>query len=187
MNKRLCILIVIITALSGTSGYGQCDIESRLDLNGIMYFYAEPVKVYWTSSKNLYCGAVTDKKDYYLQLYPEPYPSKPKGSMRKSPATIILEEGEEISLKNFDTWYDTSDSIFKMLFLIPHEMMDAFTEKEITTVSIDMGDEEGIRVYNLKLHKAAIREQLKCLISIDDYHVLKGLADSSMAGRRNMI
>jgi len=168
MKMRSVLLTAMLCFLKLTTGFGQCEIESRLDPNGILYFYAEPVKVYWTSAKSLYCGAVTDKKDYYLQFYPNPFPAKPKGSMRKSPATIKLEGDKEITLKNFDIWFDTSDSIFKMLFLIPDGELQSFTSDEMLEVSIDMGDEEGIRVYNLKLHRSAIREQLKCLISMDD-------------------
>jgi hypothetical protein len=167
VRKIILSAAVLICAYPMVS-HGQCEIESRLDLNGIMYFYAEPVKVYWTSAKSLYCGAVTDKKDYYLQFYPNPFPEKPKGSIRKSPATVVLEDEKEVSMKNFDTWFDSSDSIFKMLFLIPEGELESFISNEILTVSLDMGDEEGVRVYTLKLHKDAIRQQLNCLISMDD-------------------
>ncbi len=47
--------------------------------------------------------------------------------------------------------------------IIDKEHLEDFRQHEVILVKIDMG-EEGQRIYYFKLHKAAIMEQLDCLI-----------------------
>jgi hypothetical protein len=157
--------LLIISMFMTQFALGQCEITGELDANGIIYYKAEPVKVFWTTAKSLYCGAFTDDESYYLQFFPEPFPGKSKKSRAlKDPATVTLANNEVYQLQFFDSRYLSDDSVFVMQFLIPDKVEQYFLDHEMTIVSLNLGDETGFREYRLKLHKNAIREQLKCLV-----------------------
>ena len=163
MKRKLTLIILAL--ISSLNVFSQCEIKSKLDATGILYYSADPVKVFWTQAKSLYCGAFTDDESFYLQFYPEPFPEKKKKKKTlKEPAFVTLVNGERYELDFFDSRYISEDTIFVMQYLIPDDAVDKFLEFEMTIVSIHVGDEAGYREYKLKLHKNAIREQLKCLM-----------------------
>ncbi len=162
-SRTYLILFLMIICTSLTESSAQCEVKQKLDPNGILYHYSEPVKVYWTEAKSLYCGAITDEESYYLQLYPFPFPDKQKAKKLKSDVVVKLNGNEEYSLSFYDSRYINSDSVFAMLFIIPEKKIGSFLKEEIEEISLDLGDDEGPRTYRLKLHKSAIKEQLKCL------------------------
>ena len=63
--------------------YAQCEIQHRIYPDGSMLYYIEPVNFYWTESKDLKGGVVTDKENYYLALQPSPFPEKSLGNKLK--------------------------------------------------------------------------------------------------------
>ncbi len=163
MKRKLTLIILAL--ISSLNVFSQCEIKSKLDATGILYYSADPVKVFWTQAKSLYCGAFTDDESFYLQFYPEPFPQKPKKKKKvKESAFVTLANGEKYELDFFDSRYISEDTIYVMQYLIPNDAVEIFLKFEMTIVSLHVGDETGFREYKLKLHKNAIREQLKCLI-----------------------
>jgi hypothetical protein len=146
----------------------QCEIKHRIYPDGSMLYYIEPVNFYWTETKDLKGGIVTDKENYFLELLPNPYPEKSLGKKLKSDLTLKLSDGNEYQFKHFDTRYLEGDSIMEMLFLINKDEMDPLKDFEVIQAKIDMMGDEGVRTYTFKLHKAALKEQLACFLKDED-------------------
>lgn len=157
------IFINLIFISTQKNASAQCEIEGKLDASGIMYYYADLVKVFWTSAKSLHCGAFTDDASYYLQFYPTPFPAKSKKKFPKDIARVELSNGDTFELEFFDSRYTSNDTVFVMQFLLPDESLDEFISHEISKVTLNLVDQDGLREYKLKLHKDAIKEQLECL------------------------
>jgi len=128
----------------------------------------EPVNFYWTSAKSLKGDIVTDKENYFLELQPVPFPEKSVGKKLKADLILKLSNGESCNLKHYDTRYLENDSIMKMLFLIDRQDIDKMRTFEVTEADIDMMGEEGVRTYQFKLHKSALKEQLDCFLKDDE-------------------
>jgi hypothetical protein len=88
---------------------------------------------------------------------------KSKKKIPKDVARIVLANGESHELEFYDSRYTAEDTVFVMQFLIPDDSFDNFIAHEITTVTLNLMDNDGLREYKLKLHKDAIQEQLDCL------------------------
>jgi hypothetical protein len=144
--------------------FPQCEIKNRIYPDGSMLYYIEPVNFYWTESKDLKGGIVTDKENYFLALQPRPYPEKELGKKLKSDLVLKLSDQQEYQFEHFDTRYLEGDSIMEMLFLIHKDQMKPLNEFEVIQAKIDMKGEEGIRNYTFKLHKTALKEQLDCFL-----------------------
>lgn len=144
--------------------FSQCDILNRVTPDGSMQYYIEPVNFYWTEKKSLKGGIVTDKENYFLELYPLPFPAKEVGKKLKSDIILKLSDGKTYWLKHFDTHYEDNDSVMKMLYLIRQEDREPLLNFEVIEADIDMMGEEGIRSYVFKLHKAALKDQLTCFL-----------------------
>ena len=61
-----------------------------------------------------------------------------------------------------------NDTVMEMLFLIDKEDMDPLLNFEVVEVKIDMMGDEGIRTYEFKLHKSALKEQLACFLKEEE-------------------
>ena len=158
-----CILAFVL--LSGpTSSFAQCEILNRVYSDGTMQYYMEPVNFYQTTAKSLKGCIVTDRENYYLKLYPFPFPKKPEGNKLREILELKLANGNSYQLKHWDTRYVQNDSVMTMLYFIDNTMLDAILNFEVVDVKIDMKGAEGIRPYVFKLHKSALKEQLACFL-----------------------
>jgi hypothetical protein len=134
-----------------------------------MYYYIEPVNFYWTKSKSLKGGIVTDKENYFLELNPVPFPEKPEGNKLKKDLELKLSNGQTYILQHYDTRYVKKDTVIEMLYLIDNKDIEFLKNYEVVQATIDMLGEEGIRTYVFKLHKTALMEQLECLMKEDEH------------------
>lgn len=159
-------MIGLISVSFGASS--QCEIKNRIYPDGSMLYYIEPVNFYWTETKDLKGGIMTDRENYFLALQPNPYPEKSVGRKLKSDLALKLSDEKEYRFEHFDTRYLEGDSIMEMLFLIGKDQMIPLQEFEVVQAKIDMTGEEGLRTYTFKLHKAALKEQLECFLKEDD-------------------
>jgi hypothetical protein len=150
------------------SAFPQCDIQNFIYPDGSMFYYIEPVNFYWTQSKDLKGGVVTDKENYFLALQPSPFPDKPRGNKLKDDLELKLANDSVCHLKHFDTRYLEHDSVMQVLYLIDKKNQDDFLNFDAISVKINMGDTEGVRTYVFKLHKSAIREQLGCFLKEEE-------------------
>jgi hypothetical protein len=146
------------------SSFSQCDILHRVSPDGSMIYYMKPVVFYYTKAKELKGNVETDKENYFLGLQPLPFPGKPDVKKMKEDLEIQLSNGKVYKLSHFDARYLKHDSVMELLYLVDKEHLDELLNFEVTQVKIDMKGKEGIRSYFFKLHKDAIREQLKCFL-----------------------
>jgi hypothetical protein len=126
--------------------------------------YIEPVNFYWTKSKDLKGGIITDKEYYYLGLLPTPFPEKPLGNKLKDDLELKLSNDSVCHLKHFDTRYMEHDTVMQLLYLIDKKDLEEILNFEAVSVKINMEGTEGIRTYVFKLHKNALQEQLACFL-----------------------
>jgi hypothetical protein len=160
------LLALVLFSMSASS-FSQCQILNRVAPDGSMQYYMEPVNFYWTSTKSLKGSIVTDKESYFLELYPVPFPEKPDGKKLKNNLTLKLANGNNCELKHFDTRY-VDDTVMEILYLIKEEDIDQLLNFEVSEAKIDMMGDEGIRTYEFKLHKSALKEQLACFLKEEE-------------------
>jgi len=159
-------VLILLTAWLGS--FAQCDILNRVTPDGTMQYYMEPVNFYWTKAKSLKGCIVTDKESYFLELLPLPIPEKKIGKKLKNDLSVKLANGETYHLQHYDTRYIEEDTVMEMLFLITKKEFDFFAVNEVLSVDIDMMGEEGVRNYEFKLHKTALKEQLECFLKDEE-------------------
>ena len=167
-SKTVKILLAISLALLSNVSFAQCEIKNLIYPDGSMLYYIEPVNFYWTEAKDLKGGIMTDKENYYLALQPNPYPEKSVGKKIKTDLILVLSNNKEYTFEHYDTRYLEGDSVMQMLFLIAKDDMQPLQELEVIQAKIDMQGEEGLRIYNFKLHKSALKEQLNCFLKKDE-------------------
>jgi len=163
--KNICVLGFLLITTSVSS---QCEIEHRIYPDGSMLYYIEPVNFYWTQSKDLKGGVVTDKENYYLALQPSPFPEKPGGNKLKDDLELKLSNDSIYSLEHFDTRYMEHDTVMQLLYFIDPKHVEDLLNFEAISVKINMGGTEGLRTYVFKLHKSAIQEQLTCFLKEEE-------------------
>jgi hypothetical protein len=156
--------LALALVASGLTSFSQCEIHNRIYADGMMLYYIEPVNFYWTKSKSLKGGIVTDKEDFYLELHPIPFPPKPEGRKLKDELEIKLSNDSVYHLEHFDTRYMDRDTVMQLLYLIEKDDLADFLNNQVVSVKINMKDSTGPRTYAFKLHKAALQEQLKCFL-----------------------
>jgi hypothetical protein len=161
-------ILAIGFVFATVSSFAQCEIQHRNYPDGSMLYYIEPVNFYWTESKDLKGGVVTDKENYYLALQPSPIPEKPAGNKLKDDLELNLANDSVYIFKHFDTRYMEDDTVMQMLYYIDPEYVDDLLNFEAISVKINMGADEGVRTYVFKLHKSAIQEQLDCFLKEDE-------------------
>lgn len=159
--KAIIFLLFFLTHI--TPIVAQCDVKSKLGMDGTLYSFFEPVRFYWTKSANLSGGIVTDKEYYFLSLYPKPFPAKASGKKSKENLEVKLSNNKSYTLEYYYSNYQ-NDSIFEIMYLIDKKILNDFVEFEVQQVKMNMGGSEGIRTYNLKLHNGALKEQLNCFL-----------------------
>ena len=159
------IIFGLVFSFISITSFAQCEILHRVAPDGSMQYYMEPVNFYWTSAKSLVGCIVTDKENYFLELHPLPFPEKPVGNKLKNDLELKLDNGESFILKHFDTRYVEDDTVMEMLYLIGKKDIDYLLNHEINEIIIDMMGDEGVRSYELKLHKSALKEQLNCFLN----------------------
>ena len=145
--------------------FSQCEILNRVSPDGSMTYYIEPVNFYWTKTKSLTGGIVTDKESYFLELLPVPFPEKPAGNELKDNLELKLSDGKSYMLEHYDTRYIQKDTIMKLVYLIGKKDLDILLNFEVTEARINMKGDEGVRTYVFKLHKDALKEQLDCFLN----------------------
>jgi hypothetical protein len=170
MMKAIFIKSVfgLVFLSASISLFAQCEILNRVAPDGSMQYYMEPVNLYWTSPKSLKGCIVTDKESYFLELHPIPFPEKPAGNKLKKELVLKLATGDTYKLKHFDTRYVDNDTVMEMLYLISKKDIDFLLINEVSEIMIDMMEDEGIRSYELKLHKSALKEQLACFLKEEE-------------------
>jgi hypothetical protein len=161
------MLLIIVLMMTGDV-FSQCEILNKIYPDGSILYYIEPVNFYWTESKDLKGGVVTDKENYYLALQPAPFPEKSTGNKLKEDCELKLGNDSTYLLEHFDTRYLEQDSVMQLLYLIDKEDLDDFVNFEAISAKINMGEEEGLRTYVFKLHKKAIQEQLTCFLKEEE-------------------
>jgi hypothetical protein len=164
--KKSFLALVFFSAT--ISAFSQCEILNQVAPDGSMQYFMEPVNFYWTSAKSLKGCIVTDKESYFVELHPFPFPEKPAGNKLKEDLELKLSNGETYKLKHFDTRYIDKDTVMEMLFLISKKDIDYLMINEVDVIMIDMKGDEGIRSYELKLHKSALKEQLTCFLKEEE-------------------
>lgn len=162
--KNIFILLFLLLSIPAIS---QCDVLNRLMPDGTMHYYMEPTVFYWTKSKELRGGIVTDKENYFIALQPVPFPEKPKGRKLNTDLELKLSNNTVYRLKHFDTQYMDNDTIMQLLYIIDERDVNDLLKFEAIEAKIDMKGTEGIRTYTFKLHKNAIQQQLDCFLKED--------------------
>lgn len=159
----IVLYLLFLLPFSGLQAQQSCDIKNKVNPDGTLFYFIEPVRFYWTQTKQLNGGVITDEENYFLLMEPRPFPPKPEGNKLKKDIAVRLSNGQSYNLEHYDSRYSENDSIFDMLFLINKSNLEDFGKYDVEQVTIEMGKEDA-RVYNFKLHKAAVREQLKCFM-----------------------
>lgn len=167
MNK-VKFLVLFFYFVFNAKADAQCDVKNRVMADGSMMYYFEPTAFYTTKSKSLKINIVTDKEHYFVALQPTPFPEKKIGKKIKDDLIIHLADQKTYKLTHYDTQYRHNDSIMQVLYLIDSKDIDAFSNYEAVTAEINMQGTEFVRSYNFKLHKNAIREQLKCFLKEEE-------------------
>ena len=158
------ILLTLMLIPIWETARSQCNIINRVAADKTMQYYMEPVTFYQSARMSLKGCIVTDKENYFLELYPQPFPEKPGGNKLKGDALVRLADNNLYKLKNFDSHYIDNDSTLQLLYLIGKNDMEPFRHYEVIEVKIDMKGEEGVRTYTFKLHKRALMDQLSCFL-----------------------
>jgi hypothetical protein len=163
-NKIAKISLQIWFLFLSVNSFSQCDILNRVSPDGSMWYYMEPVNFYWTKTKSLKGCIVTDRENYFLELQPVPFPQKNEGKKIRNNLALELADRSISELKHYDTRYIMNDSIMAMLFLIDKKDISRLLKNEVISAKIDLEGDEGIRKYEFKLHKSALKEQLACFL-----------------------
>jgi hypothetical protein len=171
MFIKLCLALGFV--FISWSSYSQCDILNRIYPDGSMWYYIEPVNFYWTQSKSLKGGIVTDNENFYLGLQPSPFPAKADGKKLKDDLEMKLSNDSTYMLKHFDTRYLEHDSVIQLLYFIDKKDLEEMLKFNALSVRINMQGTEGIRTYVFKLHKDALQEQLSCFLKEKEKKVKK--------------
>jgi hypothetical protein len=161
------VLALVLICVS-ISAFPQCEILNRVAPDGSMQYFMDPVNFYWTSAKSLKGCIVTDKESYFLELFPIPFPEKPDGKKLKNNLSLKLANGNNCELKHFDTRYVKDDTIMEILYMIKKDDIEQLLNFEVSEAKIDMMGNEGIRTYEFKLHKSALKEQLACFLNEEE-------------------
>jgi hypothetical protein len=164
MKNNLIFIFLAFTVPS----FSQCDVSNRLFPDGTIYYFMEPAVFYYTKSKELKGGLVTDKENYFLALQPFPFPEKPQGRKLKEELELKLSNNRVYRLQFYDTQYMNNDSIMQLLYIINKSDVNDFLNFEAIETKIDMKGTERIRTYTFKLHKDAIQEQLNCFMKREE-------------------
>lgn len=159
---KSCIVFLLLITATDISAQTNCDIKSRVGADGALYYYIEYVRFYYTDEKQLEGGIVTDKEHYFLTLQPFPFVMKKSSEKLTDSVDVMLSNEKKYRLGNYYVRFHKEDSILRMVYFIPKDLLNDFKNYDINSVRINMGKDEGVREYDFKLHKSALREHLAC-------------------------
>jgi len=162
-NYKYVILPLLLLALQSFA-QDTCEIQQRINPDGSKYYSSRARRFFWTEEKQLRGSVVTDGENYFLSLRPKPFPKRPAGSKLKDNLRLVLSNQQEYVLEQYDTRYLDEDTILLMSFLIGKKQLEDFLKYDIEQVAIVMTKGETPTIYDFKLHKSAVREQLACFI-----------------------
>jgi len=155
----VALLICVVTSVPAQTG---CEIKTRIGTDGSLYYYIKPVRFYFTNSKKLDGGIITDKENYFLALQPFPFVAERSSEKLTDSLEITLSNKVHYRLENYYVHLHKEDTLLRMVYLVPKKMLDDLRNFDVLSVRINMNDKEGIREYDFKLHKSALREHLEC-------------------------
>lgn len=160
--RRIYFLCLIIFSLLGTANHlsAQCDIQNKIYADGTMYHFVSPVVFYQNGDKKLQGSVVTDNENYFIVLAPEPFPERSKAVKLKDKSYLTLSNHQKYELEFYDVSYDT---LLKLFYKINKDKVEDMLKYDAEQIAINMGTEEGERIYTFNLHKGIIREELICL------------------------
>jgi hypothetical protein len=158
------ISFIIVCFLSMPMIFAQCEIHSKIQADGSMFYYFQPAIFYTTQSKSLKINLVTDKENYFIALQPVPFPSKNEGKKINDNLILELSDRNKYTLVHYDTRYLKQDSILQVLYLIDKKDLKSFAAFDAVSADINMQGTEFVRNYVFKLYKSAIKEQLNCVL-----------------------
>jgi len=75
---------------------------------------------------------------------------------------LTLSNHQSYQLEFYDVSYD---SLLKLFYKINKDKIEDMLKYDAEEIVINMGKEEGERIYKFQLHKGAIREELNCLLN----------------------
>lgn len=162
--KRIFPILAVYVLFGSKAAFSQCEIQSKIATDGSLYYFVDEVNFYASKSKQLSGGVVTDKEYYYIHMLPNPFPPRPQGNKLKDSLEVTLANNKTYKLGFYYSAYENNDSTFELLYLINKADFNDFLEYDVLRIVINMGGEEGRRTYNLKLHRHALAEELKCLL-----------------------
>jgi len=141
----------------------NCNIKNYLSPDGTMYYYVPVDTFYYTETKQLLGGMVTDKEHYFLTLQPLPKPAAIGSRKKYKPLTVTLENDSTFTLDFFDARF-VNDTIYNVVYLFDSDKHRAFITNNVKEIKMQTPyiDESFV----LKLHKDAIIQHINCLNSI---------------------
>ena len=142
----------------------SCEILQKMNPDGSKYYFIGATRFFWTTEKQLKGGVITDEENYFLSLMPWPFPAKPAGSKIKGDLNLTLANGQSYILEHYDSRYMEADTVLMITYLIGKKQLDDFLKFDIEQASVIMEKGTEPRIYNFRLHKSAVREQLACFI-----------------------
>lgn len=161
-SKHIIAAVLLIFITTGVLAQKACDIQTRIGMDGSLYYYLKPVTFYFTNKKKLDGGLITDKENYFLALEPYPFVSKKSSEKLTDSLDITLSNNVHYRLENYYVHFRSEDSLLRMVYLIPKKVLNDFRTYDVLSVGINMKDSAGIREYVFKLHKSALKEHLAC-------------------------
>lgn len=159
----LAIATCLLVFTSFSAAQDSCKIKTRIGADGTLYYYIKPVTFYYTSKKKLDGGIITDKENYFLTLEPYPFIAKKSSEKLTDSLGITLSNNQRYRLENYTVLLlRKEDTLLRMSYLIPKKILNDFKNYDVLSVRINMKDTAGVREYNFKLHKSALRQHLAC-------------------------
>ena len=156
------LVFLLLVKTTSLCAQPNCDIKNRVGADGALYYYIEYVRFYYTSEKQLEGGIVTDKEHYFLTLQPFPFVMKKSSEKLTDSVDVVLSNEKKYRLGNYYVSFHKEDTILRMVYFIPEDLLNDFKNYDINSVKINMGKDEGDREYDFKLHKSALREHFAC-------------------------
>ncbi|MFL9483263.1 hypothetical protein ACI6Q2_10845 [Chitinophagaceae bacterium LWZ2-11] len=163
----LRLLWILITGFASICVNAQCKIKNRVNADGTMFYYMDPVQFYKTSERQLRGNVTTDRDNYFLSFLPAPFPAKPGGFKLKKNVSVKLSNDKVYILEHYDSRY-LEDSVLILMFELKKAYIADFRKYEVEQVVLNMGDKEGPRVYDLKLYRSAVIEGLNCFMKKEE-------------------
>lgn len=156
----LSIISVLFFTQCCFSQTKDCDIKNIVHADGTMYYYLAMDTFYFTKSRQLMGGMVTDKENYFLTLKPEPAPVKIQKLKDYKSLSVQLANDTTYQLDFFDARF-IKDSVYVVMYMFDFKKHQAFLTNAVESVTITTP--QGTERFKFRLHKQAIMHHLNCL------------------------